>query len=62
MQDQNNSSVSGKILAKGMEIQAQSKQQHYPGRRRSSKMVGWVTLIAILAAIAWVVWGWREPV
>jgi len=58
-----NHNVGGKVLTKGMEIQAQSKRQrHYAGRRRSPRMVRVLVLLAIVAIFLWVAFGWGEPV
>jgi hypothetical protein len=63
MQGHNNHNVGGKILAKGMEVQARSKhQQHYRGRRRASAKVKLLTLLVIVVAFFWWVYGWGEPV
>ncbi len=63
MQHHNNHNVGGKILAKGMEVQANSKRQrHYRGRRRSSAKVRLFVLLTILVVFFWWVYGWGEPV
>ena len=63
MQHHNDHNVGGKILTKGLEVQAQSKRQrHYRGRRRISSKVNLLTLLLILVVFFWWVYGWGEPV
>ncbi|MDA0596224.1 MAG: hypothetical protein O2921_01185 [Chloroflexi bacterium] len=64
MQHHNNHDVGGKILVKGMEVQAQSKRnRHYANsRRRVSAKIKLLVMLFILVAFFWWVYGWGEPV
>ncbi|MBT4126316.1 MAG: hypothetical protein HOE43_07960 [Chloroflexi bacterium] len=54
MQHHNDPNIGGKILAKGMEIDAKSKhQQHYRGRSRVPYKIRLLAFLAIIVVFFW---------